>query len=120
MGHSQYHMMLAHVTPRGRQTPSGARALWERTISPRHLRRRSYSPSYTITPRDSSPIAGRRVDVMCLYINVAYPNHTTQVCFKNTFVFQTIQTRKHTTVITGSSELIGRRPAYQSGRPSLY
>src|SRR5438270_6724804 len=46
-------------------------ALWERTITPRHLRRRLYSPSYTITPRDSSPVAGRRVDAMCMYIDVA-------------------------------------------------
>src|SRR3954462_2291257 len=57
--------MLAHVAPRRRvhygsvdqhaETPSDA----------------GHSPSYTITPRDSSPVAGRRVDVPCLYIDVA-------------------------------------------------
>src|SRR3954467_9080807 len=55
----------------GAHTPSGARALWEHTITLRHLRRRSYSPSYTITPRDSSPVAGRKVDAVCLHIDVA-------------------------------------------------
>src|SRR3954471_13552115 len=43
-----------------------ARALWEHTITPRHLRCRSYSPGYTITLRDSSPVTGRRVDAVCL------------------------------------------------------
>jgi len=62
---SQYHTTLAHVTPRRRvrygsvdqhaETPSDA----------------GHSPSYTITPRDSSPVAGQRVDVACLYIDVA-------------------------------------------------
>src|SRR4051812_3941460 len=32
--------------------PRVAHAIWEHTITRRHLRRRSYSPSYTITPRD--------------------------------------------------------------------
>src|SRR5436190_18304883 len=36
---------------------------------------------------------------------------TTQVCLKNTHVLQTTKTRKLITIITGSSELIGRRPA---------
>src|SRR4051812_43298855 len=43
-----------------------------------------------------------------------------QVCLKKTHVFQTTKTRTPTTVTTGTSELIGRRPAYQSGRPGLY
>src|SRR3954463_2201290 len=43
-----------------------------------------------------------------------------QVYLKNTHVFQTTKTRTPTTVTTGSSELIGRRPAYYSGRPGLY
>src|SRR5438270_6966539 len=86
---SQYHTMLAHVTPRRRvryesvdqhaETPSDA----------------GHSPSYTITPRDSSPVAGRRVDVTCLYsMSLSNPNHTKQVCLKNTPVFQTIETLK--------------------------
>src|SRR3954471_14331122 len=64
-GPPQYHTTLAHVAPRRRvhyesvdqhaETPSDA----------------GHSPSYTITPRDSSPVAGRRVDVACLYIDVA-------------------------------------------------
>src|SRR4051812_15630929 len=112
---SQYHTTLEHVTPRRRvrygsvdqhaETPSDA----------------DHSPSYTITPRDSSPVAGRRVDVACLYIDVTQnPNHTKQVCLKNTPVFQTIETLKLTTITTGSSELNGRRPAYQFGHPGLY
>ena len=72
MGLSQYHTTLAHVTPREHpqtlmlrvhygsvdqhaETPSGA----------------GHSPSYTIMPRDSSLVAGRRVDAVCLHIDVA-------------------------------------------------
>src|SRR3954464_15141624 len=57
---------------------------------------------------------------VCISMSLSNPNHTTQVCLKNTPVFQTIKTRKLTTVITGSPKFIGRRPAYQSGRPGLY
>src|SRR3954466_7275748 len=65
------HDASARHSKRAPTHPRVACALWERTITPRHLRRRSYSPSYTITPRDSSPVVGRRVDVACLYIDVA-------------------------------------------------
>src|SRR3954469_25362978 len=47
---------------------------------------------------------------VCISMSLSNPNHTTQVCLNNTPVFQTIQTHKHKTVITGTSELIGRRP----------
>src|SRR4051812_9908672 len=47
-----------HRSKRAPIHPYVARALWERTVTPRHLRRRLYSPSYTITPRDLSPVAG--------------------------------------------------------------
>src|SRR3954464_7972755 len=57
---------------------------------------------------------------VCISMSLSNPNHITQVCLKNTPVFQTIETRKLTTITTGSSELIGRRPAYQSGRSGLY
>src|SRR5436190_15336787 len=111
---SQYHTTLAHVTPRGRVHYGSVDQHAETSSDASH------SPSYTITPRDSSPVTSRRVDVMCLYsISLSNPNHTTQVCLKNTPVFQTIETLKLTTITTGSSELNGRRPAYQSGRPGL-
>ena len=45
---------------------------------------------------------------VCISMSFNNPNHTTQVCLKNTPVFQTIETRKLTTITTGSSELIGR------------
>src|SRR5438270_9040446 len=65
------HDASARHSKRAPTHPRIARALWERTITPRHLRRRSYSPTYTITPRDSSPVIGRRVDAMYLHIDVA-------------------------------------------------
>src|SRR3954466_9201906 len=56
-----------------------------------------HSPSYTITPRDSSPIAVEEsTPCVCISMSLSNPNHTTQVCLRNTPVFQTIQTRKHT------------------------
>src|SRR5438045_7375493 len=86
---SQYHTTLAHVAPKRRvrygsvdqhaETPSDA----------------GHSPSYTITSGYSSPVAGQRVDVACLYIVVAQQpqSHQTSL-FENTPVFQTIETRK--------------------------
>src|SRR3954471_17337555 len=56
----------------------------------------------------------------CISMSLSDTNHTTQVYLKNTHVFQTTKTRKLTTIITGSSELIGRRSAYQSSHPGLY
>src|SRR3954465_106942 len=46
---------------------------------------------------------------VCISMSLSNPNHTTQVCLKNTHVFQTTKTRKLTIITTGSSELIGRR-----------
>src|SRR3954466_10706815 len=57
---------------------------------------------------------------VCISMSLSNHNHTTQVCLKNTHVFQTTKTCTTTTVTTGSSELIGRRSAYQSGRSGLY
>ena len=69
---SQYHMTLAHVTPRERPYTLMLRVHYgsvdQHAEAPSDA---GHSPSYTITPRDSSPIAGRKVDVMCLYIDVA-------------------------------------------------
>src|SRR3954462_10425355 len=122
MGLSQYHTTLAHVTPRGRPHPRGcACTMGVSTNTPRH-------PLTLVTPQATPSRRGTRLPLQveestscdCISMSLSNPNHTTQVCLKNTPVFQTIQTRKHTTVITGSSELIGRRSAYQSGRPGLY
>src|SRR3954467_11403673 len=92
---SQYHTTLAHVTPRRRvhygsvdqhaETPSDA----------------GHSPSYTITSRDSSPSqVEESTSCVCISMSLSNPNHTTQVCLENTPVFQTIETRKPTTIIT--------------------
>src|SRR4051812_34574629 len=48
---------------------------------------------------------------VCISMSLSNPNHTTQVCLKNTPIFQTID--KLMTITTGSFELIGHRPAYQ-------
>src|SRR3954471_20367066 len=122
MGLSQYHTTLAHVTPRERPCTLMLRVHYgsvdQHAEAPSDA---SHSPSYTIMLRDSSPSqVEESTSCVCISMSLSNPNHTTQVCLKNTPVFQTIQTRKHTTVITGSSELIGRRPAYQSGRLGLY
>src|SRR5436189_6368744 len=90
------------------------------TNTPRH-------PLTLVTPQATPLRQGTRpmsqveksTPCVCISMLLSNPNHTTQIYLRNTPVFQTIQTRKHTTVITGSSELIGRRPAYQSGRPGL-
>src|SRR5437588_7676018 len=58
-----------------------------------------------LVPRRRSK-SRRRV---CISMSLGNPNHTTQVCLKNTHVFQTTKIRTPTTVTTGSSELIGRR-----------
>src|SRR3954469_4947295 len=79
-------------------------------------------PQLTPSRRGTSPPSQVKESTPCVCISMSLsnPNHTIQVCLRNTPVFQTILTRNHTKVITGSSELIGRRPAYQSGRPGLY
>src|SRR5436189_3188193 len=99
----------------------GACAMGVSTNTPRH-------PLTLVTPQATPSRQGTRppsqveesTSCACISMSLSNPNHTTQVCLKNTSVFQTIQTCKHTTVITRSSELIGRRPAFQSGRPDLY
>src|SRR3954466_14783358 len=88
----------------------------------------SRHPLTLVTPQATPSRRGTRptsqveesTPCVCISMSLSNSNHTTQVCLRNTPVFQTVQTRKHTTVITGSSELIGRRPAYQSGHPGLY
>src|SRR3954465_7071613 len=109
---SQYHTTLAHVTSRRcvhygsvdrhTETPSDA----------------GHSPSYTITPKDSSPVAGRRVDVACLYIDVAQQpqSHQTSLFMEH----PRVQNHKHSKTPDNhnwSPELNGRRPAYLSGCP---
>src|SRR3954467_12130918 len=99
----------------------GACTMGVSTNTPRH-------PLTLVTPQATPSRRGTRptsqveesTPCVCTSMSLSNPNHTKQVCLRNTPVFQTIQTRKHTTVITGSSELIGCRPAYQSGRPGLY
>src|SRR5436190_22845894 len=91
------------------------------TKMPRH-------PLTLVTPQATPSHRGTRppsqieesTSCVCISISLSNPNHTTQVCLKNTPVFQIIETRKLTTITTGSSKLIGRRPAYQSGHPGLY
>src|SRR5438270_13428499 len=109
---SQYHMTLAHVTPR-KCVHYGSVDQHAGTHSDA-----GHSPSYTITPMDSSPVAGRRVDVACLYIDVAQSpqSHRTRLFKKHAYVPKH-RDSKTTTITTGSSELHGRRPAYQHGRP---
>src|SRR4051812_13842156 len=81
-----------------------------------------HTPQATPSCRGTRPPSQVEESTPCVYISMSLsnPNHTTQVCLKNTHVFQTTKTRTPTTVTTGSSELIGRRPAYQSGCPDLY
>src|SRR3954463_9594852 len=114
MGLSQYHTTLAHITRRactmGVSTNTPRHPLTQVTLQATPSRRGTGPPSQV---EESTPC-------VCISMSLSNPNHTTQVCLSNTPVFQTILTRKHTIVITGSSELIGRRPAYQSGRPGLY
>src|SRR5437588_3018585 len=91
------------------------------TNTPRH-------PLTLVTPQATPSRQGTRspsqveesTSCVCISMSLRNPNHTTQFCLKNMHVFQTIKTRKLTTITTGSSELIGRRPAYQSGHPGLY
>src|SRR3954467_15567273 len=121
MGLSQYHTTLVHVTPRGRPHTLGcactmgayhhAEAPQAQVILPK-----LHHHAEGLVPRRRSK-SRRRVSV---YRYRSVTSITKQVCLKNTHVFQTTKPRTPTTVTTGSSELIGRRPAYQSGRPGLY
>src|SRR3954463_5669954 len=98
-----------------------ARALWECRPTRRDILWRWSLPKLLhhaegLVPRRRSK-SRRRVSV---YRCRSVTPITTQVCLENTHVLQTIKTGKLTTIITRSFELIGRRPAYQSGRPGLY
>src|SRR5436189_6402085 len=119
MGLSQYHTTLAHVTPRGRPHTLGC------ACNMRAYHHAEAPQAQVILPKlhhHPEGLVPRRRSKSCVCISMSFsnPNHTTQVCLKNTHVFQPTKTRIPTTVTTGSSELIGRRPAYQSGRPGLY
>src|SRR3954464_14172252 len=79
-------------------------------------------PQLTPSRRGTSPPSQveESTSCVCISMSLSNPNHTIQVCLKNMHLFQTLKTRTPTTVTTGSSELIGHRSAYQSGRPGLY
>src|SRR5436189_1527908 len=115
-------MTLAHVTLRGSPYTLMLRVHYGSVPSRRGTSGAGHTPQATPSRRGTRPTSQveESTSRICISMLLSNPNHTTQVCLKNTSVFQTIQTRKHTTVITGSSELIGRRPAFQSGRPDLY
>src|SRR3954468_18593389 len=119
MGLSQYHMTLAHVTPRERPHTLMLRVHYGSVPSRRGTSSAGHTPPATPSRRGTSPPSQveESTPCVCISMSLSNPNHTTQVCLRNTPVFQTIQTRKHTTIKIGSSELIGRRPTYQSGRP---
>src|SRR4051812_10916405 len=68
------------------------------TNMPRH-------PLTLVTPQATPSRRGTRppsqvkesTSCVCISMSLSNPNHTTQVCLKNTPVFQTIETRKLTT-----------------------
>src|SRR4051812_81702 len=109
--------MLAHVTPRGPPHTLVLRVHYGSVPSRRGTLGAGHTPQATPSHRGTHHPSQVEKSMPCVRISMSLsnPNHTMQVCLKNTHVFQTIKTRKLTTVITGSSELIGRRPAYQSG-----
>src|SRR3954468_7213375 len=112
--------MLAHVTPRGRPYTLVLRMHYGSVPSRQGTSGAGHTPQATPSRRGTHPPSQveESTPCVCISMSLSNPNHTTQVCLKNTLVFQTTNTRKLTTIITGSSELIGRRPAYQSGRLS--
>src|SRR3954469_14575741 len=121
MGLSQYHMTLAHATPRGRPHILGCACIMgayhhAETPQAQVILPKLHHHAEGLVPRRRSK-SRRRVSVY-RYRSVI-PITQQQVCLKNTHVFQTTKTRTPTTVTTGSSELIGRRPAYQSGHPGM-
>src|SRR3954468_17044826 len=117
MGLSQYHTTLAHVTPRERPHTLMLRVHYGNIPSCRGTQAQAILPQLTPSRRGTSPPSQvqESTPCVCISMSLSNPNHTIQVCLRNTHVFQTSKTRKLTTVTTGSSELIGRRPAYQSG-----
>src|SRR3954464_15884477 len=72
-----------------------------------------HTPQATPSRRGTRPPSQveESTSCICISMSLSNPNHTTQVCLKNTHVFQTTETRTPTTITTGSSELIRRRPA---------
>src|SRR5438270_11033904 len=122
MGLSQYHTTLAHATPRGRPHTLMLRVHYGSIPSRRGTSGAGHTPQATPSRRGTRPPSQveESTSCVCISMSLSNPNHTTQVCLKNTPVSQTIETRKLRTITIGSSELIGRRPAYQSGRPGLY
>src|SRR3954468_7940920 len=110
MGLSQYHTTLVHVTPRGRPHTLGcvctmgayhhAEAPQAQVILPK-----LHHHAEGLVPRRRSKSRCRVSVYRCRSITPI----TTQVCLKNTHALQTTKTRKLTTIITGSSELIGRQ-----------
>src|SRR4051812_3055907 len=72
-----------------------------------------HTPQATPSRRGTRPSSQveESTPCVCISMSLSNPNHTTQVCLKNTHVFQTTNTRTPMTVTIGSSELIGRRPA---------
>src|SRR3954462_719918 len=115
-------MTLAHVTPRGCPHTLMLRVHYGSVPSRQGTSGAGHTPQATPSRRGTRPPSQVEKSTPCVRISMSLsnPNHTTQVCLKNMHVFQTIKTRKLTTIITGLSELIGRRPAYKSGCPGLY
>src|SRR5438045_6288145 len=122
MGLSQYHITLAHVTSKGRPYTLMSRVHYESVPSRRGTSGAGHTLQATPSSRGTRPPSQveESTPCVCISMSLSSPNHTTQVCLKNMHVFQTTKTRKLTTITTGSSELIGRRPAYQFGPPGLY
>src|SRR3954463_13515141 len=115
-------MTLAHVTPRGCPYILMLCVHYGSVPSRRGTSSAEHTPQATPSCQGTSPPSQvqESTSCVCMSMSLSNPNHTIQVCLRNTPVFQTILARNHTKVITWSSELIGRRPAYQSGRPGLY
>src|SRR5204863_2434058 len=68
-----------------------------------------HTPQTTPSRRGTRPLSQveESTPCVCISMSLSNPNHTTQVCLKDTHVFQTTKTRKLTTITTGSSEFIG-------------
>src|SRR3954464_1360107 len=102
--------MLAHVTLRGRPYTLVLRVHYGSVLSRRGTSGAGHTPQATPSCRGTRPPSQVEESTLCVCISISLSNlnHTTQVCLKNTPVFQTIETRKLTTITIGSSELIGR------------
>src|SRR3954471_3219370 len=109
MGLSQYHTTLAHVTPKGRPHTLGCACTMGAYHHAEAPQAQVILPQATPSRRGTRPPSQVEESTLCVCISMSLsnPNHTTQVCLKNTHVFQTTKTRKLTTITTGSSELIG-------------